>query len=89
MTDHQDLKQDAGHGKPDAHTVTIIVDDKRHSVRPGKWIVSDLKAAVGVDPAKVLAEITPHGLKDLEDNDHIGVHEGQRFMSHARSGGAS
>jgi hypothetical protein len=75
----------------DAHvrTVTIIVDDHKHVVRAGKWVVRDLKAAVGVDPAKVLAEITPHGLKDLDDNATIEVHEGERFMSHARSGGAS
>lgn len=75
--------------KPPEHTVTIIVDDQNHEVRPGKWFVHDLKTAVGVDAAKVLAEITPHGLKDLEDNATIGVHEGQRFMSHVRSGGSS
>jgi hypothetical protein len=71
------------------HKVTIVVDDHNHSVRPGIWIVSDLKATVGVDPAKVLAEITPQGLKDLKDDAKIEVHEGQRFMSHARSGGSS
>lgn len=70
-------------------TVTITVDDVNHEVRPGKWTVADLKAATGVDPAKVLAEITPHGLEDLEDKANIGVHEKQRFMSHARSGAAS
>jgi hypothetical protein len=71
------------------HTVTIEVDGKKFQVRPGKWIVSDLKAAVGVDVAKVLAEITPHGLTDLDDNGKIEVHEHQRFMSHARSGASS
>jgi hypothetical protein len=74
---------------PQEHTVTIVVDDHKHKVRPGKWVVHDLKTAVGVDAAKVLAEITPHGLKDLEDNATIEVHEGQRFMSHVRSGGSS
>lgn len=70
-------------------TVTIVVDDVKHEVRPGQWIVSNLKAETGVDPAKVLAEITPHGLVDLDDGAKIGVHEKQRFMSHARSGGSS
>lgn len=89
MSDTSTIKE-GGHGGPPApHAVTIIVDDEKHHVRPGKWIVSDLKAAVGVDPAKVLAEITPHGLKDLDDGSEIGVHEGQKFMSHARSGGSS
>jgi hypothetical protein len=70
-------------------TVTIFVDDVKHEVKPGQWIVRDLKTKTGVDPAKVLAEITPHGLIDLDDGAKIGVHEKQRFMSHARSGGSS
>lgn len=75
---------------PGSHAaVSISVDNITHEVRPGKWIVRDLKAEVGVDPAKVLAEITPQGLKDVEDDAKIGVHEGHRFMSHARSGGSS
>lgn len=77
------------HTAATAKKVTIIVDDTKYEVRPGKWVVRDLKAAVGLDPAKVLAEITPHGLKDLDDNATIEVHEGERFMSHARSGGSS
>lgn len=71
------------------HTITIVVDDIKHNVRPGSWIVRELKVATGVDPAKVLAEITPQGLKDLEDEARIDVHEGQRFISHVRSGGSS
>ena len=75
---------------PPSHaTVNIVVDDHKFSVRPGKWLVSELKATVGVDPAKVLAEVTPHGLKDLDDSAHTEVHEGQKFISHARSGSAS
>jgi hypothetical protein len=71
------------------HLVTIFVDGVEKEVRRGKWIVRELKAAVRVDPAKVLAEITPQGLKDLEDGAEIEVHENEKFMSHARSGGAS
>ena len=84
-------EKDAGGGvdHEPAAKVTIIVDDVKHEVRPGKWVVRDLKAETKVDPAKVLAEITPHGLEDLDDAGTIGVHEKQRFMSHARSGGSS
>ena len=70
-------------------TVTIVVDDVKYEVRPGQWLVRELKAATGVDPAKALAEITPHGLEDRDDDAKIGVHEKQRFMSHARTGGSS
>lgn len=87
-----DLKQgkgDEGDRPPNQRTVTIVVDDKKHSVRGGKWVVRELKAAVGVDPAKVLAEITPHGLTELPDDKTIEIKDGQRFMSHARTGGSS
>jgi hypothetical protein len=78
-----------GDDRGPGHIVVIVVDDAKHKVRAGRWKVSELKAAVAVDPAKVLAEITPQGLKDLEDGDHIEVREGQRFMSHVRTGAAS
>jgi hypothetical protein len=71
------------------HLATIVVDGVDHQVRQGKWVVRDLKAALGIDPAKVLAEITPQGLKDLEDDATIEVHEKEQFMTHARSGGSS
>lgn len=75
--------------RPPEPRVTIVVDDHKFAVRPGTWVVRDLKAETKVDPAKVLAEITPHGLKDLSDDSKIAVHEGQRFMSHVRAGGSS
>jgi hypothetical protein len=74
-------------GRKDA--AHIIVDNVPKTVRQGDWIVSVLKQEVGVDAAKVLAEITPTGLIDLDDNAHIDVKDGMRFMSHARKGGAS
>jgi len=48
-----------------------------------------LKAAVGVDAAKALAEITPQGLTDLDDGARIELREGERFMSHVRTGASS
>jgi hypothetical protein len=75
-----------GGGDKDAH---ITVDNEPKKVREGDWVVSELKATVGVDPAKVLAEITPTGLIDLDDAAHIKVVDGERFMSHARKGGSS
>jgi hypothetical protein len=77
-----------GHGKPE-HEAHITVDNVRKTVRKGDWVVSALKAAVGVDAAKVLAEITPTGLTDLDDTAHIDVKSGMRFMSHARTGSSS
>jgi hypothetical protein len=75
-----------GGGDKDA---SITVDNEPKKVREGDWVVSELKAKVGVDPAKVLAEITPTGLIDLDDAAHIQIKDGLRFMSHARKGGSS
>lgn len=86
FTEHRDPHDPPHHPE---HDVTIIVDGHPHRVRRGLWIVKDLKVAVGVDPAKVLAEITPQGLMDLADSATIEVRDGLRLMSHARSGGAS
>ncbi len=69
--------------------VTINVNGKDFRVRRGDWVVQELKKKVDVDPSQVLAEITPQGLKDLGDTEVIKVHEGERFMSHARSGASS
>ena len=71
------------------HLITIIVDGNNRQVHSGKWIVRELKAAIGIDQVKVLAEITPHGLKDLDDDAEITPHEHEKFITHARSGGAS
>ncbi len=78
-----------GNGNEHHHLITIVVDGNDYQVRPGKWVVRDLKAQLGIDQAKVLAEITPQGLKDLDDNAEIEVHEKEQFMTHARSGGSS
>lgn len=70
-------------------TVKIDVNGKEFRVHRGDWVVQALKKVVDVDPSQVLAEITAQGLKDLADNEVIKVHEGERFMSHARSGASS
>lgn len=67
----------------------IIVDNTHYKVREGDWVVSDLKSAVGVDASKVLAEISPHGLNDLDDGNVVHVRDGTRLMSHARTGASS
>ena len=82
------------HGLERFHTrldlVTIEVNQEPKRVRPGCWVVSDLKAAVDVPSAKVLAEIKPDGTFDnLDDAAHIEICGGEKFISHARRGGSS
>ncbi len=93
MADVQDkVGPDGAQPKPSGggkDVVTILVDNTPHKVHSGAWIVRDLKAAVGVDAALVLAEITPKGIEDLDDGATIEVRNGQRFLSHVRKGGSS
>lgn len=77
------------HPDKPTHLVEISVDGIDHKVRPGRWQVARLKAKVGVDAALVLAEVTPTGLVDLADDGHITIKGGEKFISHARSGGSS
>jgi hypothetical protein len=69
--------------------VTIVVDGTDYSVRHGSWIVAKLKEHLEIDPAKVLAKITPKGLEDLDDAAEVHIHKNEQFMTHARSGGSS
>jgi hypothetical protein len=69
--------------------ITIIVDGDSYQVGRRKWIVRELKTELRIDQAKVLAQITPHGLNDLDDNAEIELHDREQFMTHARSGGSS
>jgi len=89
MTESTEKHGHGPHGGHPEHTVTILVDGIKHEVHPGPWVVRDLKVKVEVPAAKVLEEITPQGLNLLDDNATITVHEGQRFMSHVRTGGSS
>ena len=85
-----DTLEDKKHDNHDNSRIAeITVDRRKHKVREGNWVVSRLKATVGVDAAKVLAQVTPGGLKDLDDGETIHVRDGQKFVSHARSGGSS
>lgn len=71
------------------HTITISLDGEKRKVLAGAWIVRDLKSRLEINPAKVMAEITPQGLKGLDDGATIEPHDNDEFMTHARSGGSS
>src|SRR6187399_1498875 len=69
----QDLKDgDRKKGK----LVTVTVDTKPHTVRKGRYIVSDFKRLVGVDPSYQLDEVV-HG-------EFIERKDTEKFPSRAR-----
>ncbi|MGA9795905.1 MAG: hypothetical protein WBQ17_10280 [Rhizomicrobium sp.] len=89
ITGEEKLREAERELKEGRGEVTVTIDGTERRIRGGRWQVAELKVKLGVDPAKVLAEITPQGLKDLDDGGETNVYEGEKFMSHARSGGSS
>lgn len=82
----QDIKNgDQKKGK----LVTVTVDTKPHTVRKGRYIVSDFKRLVGVDPSYQLDEVVNGQFVELKDADKISIKGKEIFVSHVRGGAAS
>lgn len=82
----QDIKDgDAKKGK----LVTVTVDTKPHTVRKGRYIVSDFKRLVGVDPNYQLDEVVNGQFVELKDTEKVSIKGKEVFVSHVRGGAAS
>lgn len=69
--------------------VQVTVDNVKHEVHRGDYIVSEFKKLVGVDPAKELDQILNGELKPLNDDARIVIKGGEVFVSHVRTGGSA
>ena len=82
----QDIKDgDRKKGK----LVTVTVDTKPHTVRKGRYIVSDFKRLVGVDPSYQLDEVVNGEFIERKDTEKISIKGKEVFVSHVRGGAAS
>ena len=82
----QDLKDgDQKKGK----LVTVTVDTQPHTVRKGRYIVSDFKRLVGVDPSYQLDEVVNGQFVELKDTEKVSIKGQEVFVSHIRGGAAS
>ena len=82
----QDIKNgDAKKGK----LVTVTVDTKPHTVRKGRYVVSDFKRLVGVDPSYQLDEVVNAQFVELKDTEKVSIKGSEIFVSHVRGGAAS
>ena len=82
----QDIKDgDQKKGK----LVTVTVDTKPHTVRKGRYLVSDFKRLVGVDPTYQLDEVVNGQFVELKDTEKMSIKGGEIFVSHVRGGAAS
>lgn len=85
-----EIERGGGHrGKQHPHLVTVEVNGEAKQVRPGRYLVSVFKRAVGVDPSYELEQILNGKLVPLADTAHIQIHGGESFVSHVRSGASS
>jgi hypothetical protein len=69
--------------------VTVTVDNIKHHVRRGEYIVSVFKKLVGVGASLELDEVVHGELRPLDDNARIDIRGGEIFVSHVRTGGSS
>lgn len=82
----EDIK-DGDHKK--GKLVTVTVDTKPHTVRKGRYIVSDFKRLVGVDPSYQLDVVVNGQFGELKDTEKISIKGEEVFVSHVRGGAAS
>jgi hypothetical protein len=82
----KDIK-DGDHKK--GKLVTVTVDTKPHTVRKGRYLVSDFKRLVGVDPTYQLDEVVNGQFVELKDTEKMSIKGGEIFVSHVRGGAAS
>lgn len=69
--------------------VTITVDNKEKKVRKGKYLVSNLKAKVGVPENYDLDQLIHGKFVTLADTDEVKINGKEIFVSHVRTGGSS
>jgi hypothetical protein len=85
MATHVDHPGHAATG-PD---VIITIDNKNYTVHRGNTTVGELKQLAGIPAAYELEEIVDGKLIPLNDDQHVVIKGGERFVSHPRAGAAS
>jgi hypothetical protein len=71
------------------HLITVIIDSVPKQIRQSRYLVSELKALLGVAPELELDEVVEGEFRPLQDTGHINVKDHEVFVSHVRRGGAS
>jgi len=85
-----EIERHGGHqGKRHAHLVIVTIDTHPKQLRPGRYLISVLKRALGVDPSYELEQLQAGKLVPLSDDAHIHIKGGESFVSHVRSGASS
>ena len=85
-----EIERHGGHqGTRHPHLVVVTIDTHDKQVRPGRYRVSVLKRALGVDPSYELEQLRAGKLSPLSDDAYIHIKGGESFVSHVRGGASS
>lgn len=74
-----------GHG----HQVPVTIDSRTVEIQSREYLISQLKAALGVDPSRELEQVVDGKLVPLDDNAKVHISGSESFVSHVRGGGSS
>lgn len=86
--EQKDLK-DGGAGQGQGHSITVSFNGNPKTLRQGRYLVSELKAALGVEAGYELDQIVDGQAKTLNDSDHVNIKEDDVFVSHVPRGSSS
>jgi len=91
MNTEKDQSKDIKHDdhKPDPKLIIVSIDGREVKIKPGDYVVSNLKSILGVSPDYVLDQVRGGQLIPLNDGDTIKVHNHEEFISHVRCGTSS
>jgi hypothetical protein len=73
----------------DARFVTVTIDGREEHIRPGVYVVKQLKRLLQVKPDYALDQVVSGKLEPLEEHDKVVIKGGEVFVSHVRGGAAS
>lgn len=83
----EDIK--AGAARKGPRFVAVTVDNVEHHVRRGRYVVSQFKRLVRVEPTYQLEQVVNGEFKPLEDDQKVRIRGREAFVSHPRGGAAS
>jgi hypothetical protein len=69
--------------------VEVTIDAHKVQIQAGSYTLAELKAALSIEPGKVLDEVVGGEFRELTDEHRIHIKGGEIFVSHVRTGKSS
>ncbi len=69
--------------------VIVTIDGAPKEIHRGSYVVAELKAALGVDPTRLLNVVIDGKLEPLDDTKRFVIRGGEVFISQVPQGGSS